>query len=51
MAVIGPDQHIYCSIECLRRALGCIANPFRFAFSEEYADICEGCHTPLDQGV
>ena len=48
MAVIGHDQHIYCCIECLRRHCGVVANPYRFAFAEEYADFCHGCDVSLD---
>jgi len=51
MAVIGFDQAIYCSIECLRRTHGVLANPYRFAFTEEHADYCHGCNVALDQGV
>ena len=46
-AVIGPDHAIYCTIECLRRTLGVIANPVRFAMHFEHDDTCHGCGIDL----
>ena len=47
--VIGHDYAIYCSIECLRHALGAIANPIRFAMHCEWNDYCHNpdCEQPL----
>jgi len=46
-AVVGHDNHLYCSIECLRRRYGVLANPLRMAMHFEYNDYCDGCGTDL----
>jgi hypothetical protein len=49
--IIGPDSNIYCTIECLRRTLGVIANPLRLAMHFEFDDYCHGCNANLAQEV
>lgn len=46
-AVIGHDQRIYCTVECLRRQFGVRSDPYRMAFTEEYDDFCAGCGADL----
>lgn len=45
--IIGPGGRIFCTIECLRRTWGVLANPSRLAFHFEFDDHCEGCGSPL----